>query len=133
MSLTWGAALRSDDFVFELNKSKDGLIRFPLACIILQDWDSISDPRWKEDILKWLCQHEGKNPAPLCTIPSGWRMPQVLKAIGAFKSAGEAARNGWNKEIEEGAVTHLIRLGHAKRAVITFRPPAKILNSLFEP
>jgi len=73
------AALRSDDFVLELNKGKDGLIRFPLACIILQDWDSISDPRWKEDILKWLCAHDGKHPAPLCTVPVGWRMPKYSR------------------------------------------------------
>ena len=30
------------------------------------------------------------------------RWPQLLKAIGAFRSTSQARKNGWNKDIEEG-------------------------------
>lgn len=41
--------------------------------------------------------------------PMEWRMPQLLRALGIFKSSSEAAKNGWNKDIPIGCSSHLIR------------------------
>lgn len=43
------------------------------------------------------------------SAPMEWRMPQLLKALGIFKSASEAAKNGWNMDIPPGCSSHLIR------------------------
>jgi hypothetical protein len=48
---------------------------------------------------------------------ASWRMPQLLKAIGAFDSTTTAAKNGWNKDIPFGYSEHKIK--HSKvRGVI---------------
>ena len=34
--------------------------------------------------------------------PADCRWPQLLKLLGVFPSAGQARKNGWDKDIEEG-------------------------------
>lgn len=61
-----------------------------------------------------------ESPATLNTFfsaPLDWRMPQLVKALGAFKSAGEAKRNGWDKEIPEGWSQHVVRIGHIRGVI----------------
>lgn len=36
------------------------------------------------------------------TVPTDFRWPQLLKLLGVFSSAGQARKNGWDKDIEEG-------------------------------
>ena len=60
-------------------------------------------------------------PAPVFSAPAKWRMPQLLKALGAFKSSSAASRNGWNKDIEEGFSQHLVRIKKVKGALTIFK------------
>jgi hypothetical protein len=52
--------------------------------------------------------------APCFTAPEEWRMPQLLRALGAFKSGAQAAKNGWNKEIEPGITEIQIRINKVR-------------------
>lgn len=35
-------------------------------------------------------------------VPDSFEWPQLLKHLGIFKSASQARKNGWNKDISEG-------------------------------
>lgn len=59
--------------------------------------------------------------APLFTAPDGWRMSHILKALGAFQSASEASKNGWNKEIPFGLSEHHFRLAKCFGSIHIFR------------
>lgn len=50
--------------------------------------------------------------------PPSWRMPQIMRAMGAFDSAGAAAKNGWNTDIPIGFSQHRIRINKV-RGVVT--------------
>lgn len=50
--------------------------------------------------------------------PEGWRMPNVMKALGAFQSTTAARKNGWNLDIPEGHSQHVFKL-HKIRGVVT--------------
>ena len=50
-------------------------------------------------------------------VPLGWRMPQIMKLIGAFPSASQAAKNGWNKDIPAGFSEHVVKVGKAKGVI----------------
>lgn len=112
------------DTVSLLNKDKTGLVKHPHGCTILIGWDKILDDRWEASIAETLCLETA--PCPIFTVPVNWRMPHVLKALGAFKSNGDAAKNGWNKDIEEGLHEHLCRIAHVKLAFSTFKVPQGI-------
>jgi hypothetical protein len=107
-----------------LNKEKTGLVRFPHACTVLVGWNAITDERWKSDIAETL--HLETTPSPIFTAPANWRMPHVLKALGAFKSNGDAAKNGWNKDVEEGLHEHQCRIAHIKLSFSTYKVPRVI-------
>lgn len=59
--------------------------------------------------------------------PREWRMPQLLRALGAFSSAGEAARNGWNFDIPVGFSQHVFRVNKI-RGVLTVVKGASPVN-----
>lgn len=59
--------------------------------------------------------------APIFLAPESWRMPQVLKALGAFASAGDAARNGWNKDIDSGMSQHVFKLNRILGCITIFK------------
>ena len=63
----------------------------------------------------------------LWTCPRSWRMPQVLRAIGAFASASEASKNGWNKEVPVGFSQHIFRINKI-RGVLTIVKGASPVN-----
>jgi hypothetical protein len=54
---------------------------------------------------------------PHFSAPLHWRMPQVLKALGAFKSATAAMKNGWDLDIPEGYSEHQIRINNVKGVI----------------
>ena len=39
---------------------------------------------------------------PIIIVPDQFKWPQLLKLLGVFKSAGQARKNGWDREIPEG-------------------------------
>lgn len=49
-------------------------------------------------------------PGMVFSAPSEWTMAHIMKALGAFKSVGDARRNGWNTEIEIGFFPIVVRL-----------------------
>lgn len=51
------------------------------------------------------------------SVPVDWRMSHVMKALGVFKSVGEAKNNGWNIEIPEGFSQHVFRVRHVQGVV----------------
>ena len=63
--------------------------------------------------------------APVFTVPVHWRMPQVLKALGAFESASQAAKNGWNKDIVGKDIgwydEHIFRINKQRGILSTFK------------
>lgn len=109
-----------EDTASILSKDGTGLVKTSHACTVLTE-DFLTLPEDTQECLK--AAFELENPgSPVFLVPVSWRLPHVLKALGAFKSSSEAAKNGWNKDIEEGFSQHLVRLGHAKRLVSVFRP-----------
>lgn len=63
----------------------------------------------------------GSDAAPLFTAPDSWRMPHIMKALGAFPSASEAGKNGWNKDIPFGLSEHHFRLAKCFGSIHIFR------------
>lgn len=113
-----------EDRIQVLTKDKTGLIWMPHACTVIAGWESLTDARMKASIVQTLDIEEPR--APVFTVPSTWRMPHVMKALGCFKSNGEAAKNGWNKDIVEGMTLHTFKLAHSKWAFTTFKVPRDI-------
>lgn len=66
---------------------------------------------------------------PHFQAPHTWRMPQVLKALGAFKSSTAAAKNGWDLDIAEGVSDFQVRINNIK-GVITLHKITSV-NPLF--
>jgi hypothetical protein len=60
-------------------------------------------------------------PAPVFCCPDTWRMPQILRALGAFQSAGEASRNGWNRDVPEGFSEHFFKLNRIPGSLCVFK------------
>lgn len=52
--------------------------------------------------------------SPLFEAPVEWRMPQLMRSLGAFKSASAASKNGWNFDIPEGFSQHSVRINKVK-------------------
>lgn len=52
--------------------------------------------------------------APIFSAPSEWRMPQLLKALGAFSSTSQASKNGWNKDIPSGCSSIVVRIAKVR-------------------
>lgn len=55
--------------------------------------------------------------APVFTAPEHWRMPQLLRALGAFKSATAASKNGWDMDIPEGISHFLVKIRKVKSEI----------------
>jgi hypothetical protein len=68
----------------------------------------------------------------LWRAPIGWRMPQLLRALGAFASASEAGRNGWNSDIPLGFSQHVFRISKI-RGVLTVVKGASPVNCVTDP
>jgi hypothetical protein len=47
---------------------------------------------------------------PLFEVPRRWRWPQLLRALGAFPSATQAAKNGWDLDFGPGVTTATVRV-----------------------
>lgn len=111
-----------------LDSRRGGLIKLADFGVVVVGWDNPTvDARWKDDIAEWLLDE-----APVMSAPESWRMPQILRAIGAFKSAGEAARNGWNLDVPDGLSQHTLRLHKVKGVLTVFRIPRTLCNRPFE-
>lgn len=52
--------------------------------------------------------------APVFSAPKDWRMPHLLKALGAFPSTSQASKNGWNMDIPEGCSSFIVRIAKVK-------------------
>lgn len=89
-------------------------------CTVIQGWDKITDDRWKALCIDTMALEDRQ--APVFTVPDHWTMAHVMKALGAFKSVGDAKRNGWDKPIEEGHTDHQCRIDRLRGVVLTFRP-----------
>lgn len=78
--------------------------------------DEISDP-FVADVLD---QEEG---GATFVAPSAWRMPNLLKALGAFESVSQAMKNGWNKDVPTGFSQHTVRIAKTKGCITIFKLP----------
>ena len=58
---------------------------------------------------------------PIFVAPVSWRMPQILKALGAFESSSQAAKNGWNTDVPCGFEQHTVRISNTKGSLVTFK------------
>lgn len=68
---------------------------------------------------------------PHFKAPHSWRMPQVLKALGAFKSSTGAAKNGWDFDIPEGVSEFQIRINNIKGVITLHKVTSE--NGIFNP
>lgn len=55
--------------------------------------------------------------------PLAWRMPHLLKALGAFESVSQAMKNGWNIEIPPGFSQRTVRIAKTKGCITIFKLP----------
>ena len=112
-----------------LDTKHGGLIKLADFGVVVIGWDSLPvvDARWKDDIAGWLFDE-----SPVMSAPESWRMPQILRALGAFKSAGEAARNGWNLDVPDGLSQHTLRLCKVKGVISVFKIPGTLRGRPFE-
>lgn len=58
---------------------------------------------------------------PIFTAPFKWKMPHILRALGAFKSASAAMKNGWDMDVPEGWNEHFMRISKVKGVLTTFK------------
>ncbi len=63
--------------------------------------------------LDWI-EREVVMDAPAFFVPESWRMPQIIKSLGAFPSATAAAKNGWNIDVPFGFSEHMVRVNKMK-------------------
>lgn len=71
------------------------------------------------DIVSFFTDKDGNLcKAPFFKVPVEWKMPHVLKALGAFPSISQAMKNNWNFEIPNGFSQHQVRINKV-RGVIT--------------
>lgn len=84
----------------------------------------ISDVEIPEDLME-LIEEISINPeSPVFLAPVSWRMPNVLKAVGAFQSTSQARKNGWDKDIDEGMTEVVVRIAKV-RGVLTIHKVTK--------
>lgn len=67
----------------------------------------------------WLAEETPQ--APVLACPETWRMPNVLKALGAFESTSQARKNGWDLDIPEGIAFHSLRINKVKGILVTMK------------
>lgn len=94
-------------------------------CTVLVGWDKLTDERWKTLVVQSL-ELESRQ-APIFLAPESGNMAHIMRALGAFPSVGEARRNGWNIDIEEGIMLHACRIRKIRGVVTVFKPPPEIL------
>lgn len=57
----------------------------------------------------------------LLRAPVGWRMNHLVRSLGVFESASQAAKNGWNMDIPNGLSQHIIRVNKLKGVITIFK------------
>lgn len=103
-------------------------IRLPCFGTVLIGMDKLVDCRWAMDIEKTLELDERSCSGTLFVCPEDWRMPQLLKAMGVFKSTNDARKNGWDKNIDEGLDFHIVRINKVRGIIWTYKAPHAKLN-----
>lgn len=56
--------------------------------------------------------------------PHTWRMPVLLKTLGAFPSTSQASKNGWNLDIPIGFEQFVIRINKVRGVLTTVKGAA---------
>ena len=88
------------------------------GCVLVHDVDIPDD-------LMELIKEISINPeSPVFLAPVRWRLPNVLKAVGAFESTSQARKNGWDDDIDEGMTEVVIRIAK-RRGVLTIHKVTK--------
>lgn len=105
-------------------------LRLPNFGIVVIGLDKLADHRWASTIEETLDLNTPTISGPVFSCPEDWQLPQLVKTFGLFKSTGEARRNGWNRPIEDGLSSQIIRLNRIKGVLWTFKVPAERLNTL---
>jgi hypothetical protein len=98
----------------------DKLERFNEFCVVFHGWENVS-PEWKAHAIDTFFAGNGNRVVSLAA-PKEWRMPQVLKALGAFAS---------DKEVPEGLTPHIVRIAKVRGVVWTFSPTQTVLDKPF--
>ncbi len=83
--------------------------------ILLPDFGSflVGNPS-PEDIDLFLHPVDGE---VMFTVPADWRMPNLLKALGAFDSISRAMKNGWNFDLPEGFSQFVVKINRIKGVI----------------
>jgi len=58
---------------------------------------------------------------PVFVAPENWGWPQVARALGFFKSATQARKNGWNEEIQPGWNEKVGRINKVRGEIVVFK------------
>lgn len=87
--------------------------------IVLVGWERLEDAWTKEvGILKISKNTDCSN---VVEFDAGTRFPQIVRALGAFSSASDAKRNGWDKDVPWGLTIHPIRINRVRGEIIIHR------------
>lgn len=71
--------------------------------------------------LEFLEDNIASSKSPVFTAPVAWDKPDVLVALGAFKSRTAAIDNGWGGDIVEGLDEHQVKIRGIKGLLTTFK------------
>jgi len=55
---------------------------------------------------------------PVFTAPDNWNWSQIARAIGAFKSANQARKNGWDGSPEDGFNSRSVKINRLKGEIL---------------
>lgn len=77
----------------------------------------IIGPSGNDPQVSWFLEESPRTVNTLFAAPVTWDMGQLVRALGAFKSAKDARRNGWDKQVPEGFSQHVVRIGHVRGVI----------------
>lgn len=105
---------------FFLKGKETGLVDFGTV-VVHEDAEGLSQENWE-----WLNNVHAIDDcvSPLFVAPWGWRMPHLVKALGAFPSTSAAMKNGWNLDIPDGVSEHALRINKVRGIITIHKIPA---------
>lgn len=98
-------------------------IKAPEFAMIVPGWNQLADQEMKDWVLTSLFEVDQFR-APIFFCPWDWRWSKILAALKVFPSAGEAKRNGWDKEVEWGLTDGVVRI-KKQRGILTIWKPTE--------
>lgn len=96
-----------------------GMVDF--GTLVIHEDESLSEENWNFiNEVHSIDEHM----SPVFLAPWSWRMPHVVKALGAFSSTSAAMKNGWNLDVPMGISEHPVRINKIRGVITIHKVPA---------